>query len=334
MLVTKSLKIKMQDSQTQNSQLQNLQPQNLQMQSQMQNTHPVILIVDDDEPIRMLLRHLMEEEGYRVIEAGNGEEAIAIHRNCRVDLVLLDGAMPKMNGFTCCQYLSASSNNPGIPIMMLTSLDDDEYIDRALAAGATDYLTKPFNWALLCQRVRHLLKMHCADQELQRQAQQSAMFKTIAQYIACSLHLEEILSVAVAETRRLLQVDRVLIYRFNPDRSGVVCAESTSSQCKSLLRQCIQDPCFASQFDPLYRSGHIQIVEDVDNSNLPDCYIDLLTQFQVRAIVVVPILWKGRLWGFLIAHHCTSSRAWAVWEVELIEHLAAQLSIAIQISRD
>lgn len=295
-----------------------------------QSSHSVILIVDDDPSVRALLRYLMEEEGYYVIEACNGEEAVAIHQNFRIDLVLLDCAMPKMNGFTCCQYLNTSPHNSGIPIVMLTSLNDDEYIDRAFAAGVTDYLTKPFNWMLLRQRVRHLLQTRHMKAELQRQSQQSIMFKTIAQCISRSPNPESVLSVVVAETRRLLKVDRVLAYRFNPDRSGVVCAESVSSQCQALFGQTIKDPCFAHQFDQLYRIGHIQIVEDLEDGNLPACYIDLLKQFQVKAIVVVPILLQGSLWGFLIAHHCTSPRHWQVWEVELIEHLAAQLSITIQ----
>lgn len=316
MLITEFLEIQMQEYKTENFLIQ--------------SSHPVILIVDDDAPIRTLLRHLMEEENYRVIEACNGEEAVTIYQNCRVDLVLLDGTMPKMNGFTCCQYLSTSSYNPGVPIVMLTSLSDDESIDRAFAAGATDYLTKPFNWILLRQRVRHLLQMHQINAELQRQSQRSLMFKTIAQCISRSPNSETVLSIAVAETRRLLQVDRVLVYRFNPDRSGVVCAESSGSQCQALLGQAIKDPCFASQFDQLYRVGHIQVIEDLDHSNLPACYIDLLQQFQVKAIMVVPILLQGHVWGFLITHHCTSPRHWQVWEVELIEYLAAQLSIAIQ----
>src|SRR6476469_6530485 len=107
---------------------------------------PSVLIVDDDRFMRMQLCCMMEQEGYQVIQASNGEEAIAAYTRKRPDIVLLDAMMPVMDGFICCSKLRAlaSSNMPSAtPVLMITSLEDKESVDRAFESGATDYVTKP-----------------------------------------------------------------------------------------------------------------------------------------------------------------------------------------------
>jgi EAL domain-containing protein (putative c-di-GMP-specific phosphodiesterase class I)/glycosyltransferase involved in cell wall biosynthesis/ActR/RegA family two-component response regulator len=127
---------------------------------------PLVLVVDDDRMMRVLLRRAAESEGYRVIEAETGEQAIALYRSDGPDLVLLDAIMPMMDGFACCTQLRqlespASTMTETIQahalVLMITSLDDGESVDRAFAVGATDYITKPVNWAVLRQRMRRLL---------------------------------------------------------------------------------------------------------------------------------------------------------------------------------
>lgn len=127
---------------------------------------PLILIVDDERMMRTLLRRAIEKEGYQAIEAENGQQAIALYQSYRPDLVLLDAMMPEMSGFDCCAKLRQmnDSNQSAVPvavehapILMITTLEDAESVDRAFAAGATDYVTKPVNWALFRQRLQRLL---------------------------------------------------------------------------------------------------------------------------------------------------------------------------------
>ncbi len=105
---------------------------------------PLIFIVDDDRTMRSLLRIAMEEEGYRVIEAKNGQQCLDEYGRWQPDIVLLDAIMPEMDGFTCCQKLRSLEDNCYLPILMITALDDQDSIEQAFAAGATDYITKPY----------------------------------------------------------------------------------------------------------------------------------------------------------------------------------------------
>lgn len=101
-----------------------------------------ILIADDEAEIRLLLRLYLEKDGYRVIEADNGEDAIRLCEKEDVDMVLLDIMMPKMDGYQVMKRLRAQSN---IPIIVISAKGNDEEKILGLDLGADDYITKPFN---------------------------------------------------------------------------------------------------------------------------------------------------------------------------------------------
>ena len=134
---------------------------------------PLILVVDDDRFIRLQLSRAMEQAGYQVVEANDGEQAFAAYSSRHPDIVLLDAIMPVMDGFTCC-HLIHEHTLPGVPptpVLMITALDDRESVDRAFDAGAIDYITKPIHWAVLYQRVRRILQESRAtiDRQLSEQ---------------------------------------------------------------------------------------------------------------------------------------------------------------------
>jgi signal transduction histidine kinase/DNA-binding response OmpR family regulator len=128
----------------------------------------LVLIVEDDEVTRTLLRYLMETEGYRVIEASNGEEGLQAYQQFHPNIVLLDIALPGMDGFTCCASIRAVPNSQHTIVVMVTALGDSQGIDRAFAAGASDYVTKPIHLTTLQQRVQRLRE----QQRLNQQAEQ------------------------------------------------------------------------------------------------------------------------------------------------------------------
>jgi diguanylate cyclase (GGDEF)-like protein/PAS domain S-box-containing protein len=152
----------------------------------------------------------------------------------------------------------------------------------------------------------------------------------ITQRIRQSLDLTEILNTTVAEVRQFLQTDRVIVYRFNPDWSGVVVTESVDPGWKSLLNMQITDTYFVQTQGQSYQSNTIIATPDIYTAGFADCHVELLEQLQVRAKLIVPILQGERLWGLLFAHHCQSPREWQPWESELLRQLAAQVAIAIQ----
>ncbi|GAB1539920.1 hypothetical protein NUACC21_25880 [Scytonema sp. NUACC21] len=127
---------------------------------------PMILVVDDEKPVRFVLRQVIEKEGYSVAEASNGQQCLDICQVQTPDMVLLDAMMPKMDGFTCCSQLRDLLGDRCPPILMITALEDTKFVNRAFEVGVTGYLTKPFDWDVLRQRVHRLLAYKWAEMEL------------------------------------------------------------------------------------------------------------------------------------------------------------------------
>lgn len=103
----------------------------------------LILVVDDDDLTRMQLRELLEQVGYQVAEASDGEQAESVYTQLRSDMVLLDAPMPAIDGFTFCAKLQTLPGGANTPVLMITGLYDQASVERAFAVGATDYITKP-----------------------------------------------------------------------------------------------------------------------------------------------------------------------------------------------
>ncbi len=116
-----------------------------------------ILIADDEQNIVISVEFLMKREGFDVLIAGDGEEALAKIRAERPDLVLLDVMMPRKNGFDVCQEVRADAALAGVRILMLTAKGRDTEVAKGLALGADAYMTKPFSTKELVSKVRELL---------------------------------------------------------------------------------------------------------------------------------------------------------------------------------
>jgi diguanylate cyclase (GGDEF)-like protein len=117
-----------------------------------------ILVVDDDEMTRLLIRQALMSDIYDVIEAKDGVEGIELFNEVQPDLVLLDVDLPKLNGFEVCKLMRSSVWGKTTPIVMLTGMDDTDSIDKAYRLGATDFMVKPINWTLLAHHLRYVLR--------------------------------------------------------------------------------------------------------------------------------------------------------------------------------
>ncbi len=140
---------------------------------------PLILVVDDHLSVRIQLHRWITEAGYRVEEARNGEECLAVYNQVQPDIVLLDAVMPVMDGFACCAHLQALPAASVTPVLMITGLEDQESVDRAFSVGATDFITKPIHWPILLQRLRRLIQqaelyrqLGMANQNLEQRVQE------------------------------------------------------------------------------------------------------------------------------------------------------------------
>lgn len=116
-----------------------------------------ILVVDDEEHIRKILKFKLEKHGYFVITAENGEVALQVVRRENPDLIILDLMMPKMDGFEVCRRIRRNFQTAQIPIIMLTAKSDMVDKIKGLAGGANDYLVKPYSNEELLLRVKNVL---------------------------------------------------------------------------------------------------------------------------------------------------------------------------------
>jgi len=117
-----------------------------------------ILIVDDEEPIRELIRYNVEKEGYTSVTAPNGTTALNLTRSDKPDIIILDLMLPDMSGLDVCRVLKNDRTTAAIPIIMVTAKTEDSDIVTGLELGADDYVTKPFSPKVLTARIKSVLR--------------------------------------------------------------------------------------------------------------------------------------------------------------------------------
>lgn len=138
-----------------------------------------VLVVDDDADARIVMRAALRKAGFEVRTADGGQDALNQFRAAPFDLVMLDVEMPDLNGHEVCAVLRAEAG-PLLPIVMVTGMDDVSSVEMAYASGATDFISKPVNWALLGHRVRYLFRGLRALQDLQAaQARNAAIVNAL-----------------------------------------------------------------------------------------------------------------------------------------------------------
>lgn len=167
------------------------------------------------------------------------------------------------------------------------------------------------------------------QQELQRQNLRSQLFADITLKIRQSLQIDDILQTTVTEVQKLLNCERVLIFRLLTDGSGRVVQEAVVDGVLAVLGQHLNDPCFVEDYIHQYRDGRMSAVTDIEDGEFQPCYMGFLKKLHVRSNLIVPILLKNELWGLLIAHQCTQPREWTNWETELLRQLADQIGIGL-----
>jgi len=169
--------------------------------------------------------------------------------------------------------------------------------------------------------------------ELQQLAEQQNALAEVIRKIRSSLDIETIFQLAATEVRQLLNADRVGVFCFYPNTGyddGEFVSESVVAPYDSALKIRVHDHCFGDRFAAHYYEGKIQAVADIHNAGLSQCHIDVLSRFQIRANLIVPILKGESLWGLLCIHQCVAPREWQGTEIEFVSQIATQLGVALQ----
>jgi two-component system, cell cycle sensor histidine kinase PleC len=228
---------------------------------------PLLLVVDDDEMQRFLCRECLEP-AFDLIDARDGQAAIATFIAAEPDLVLLDVMMPDTDGFATCRGIRALPGGRTTPVLMTTGLEDVASIEAAYAAGATDFISKPINWALLPHRIRYLLR----SQQVLRDFILSERWLAEAQRIAAVGSF--ICSPAAATVRLSAEAARIFGYADDPGEVSL----------RSLLRRVV--PCDRRQVIAALRKLERQRVVEADHRiALPDgemCHVSLRAECAVE----------------------------------------------------
>jgi light-regulated signal transduction histidine kinase (bacteriophytochrome) len=164
---------------------------------------------------------------------------------------------------------------------------------------------------------------------LRLQSQRSQLFAEISLKIRQSLQLDEILQTAVSEVQKILQSDRVLVFRLDSESKGRVIQEAVAPGWSSTLDLKVHDDCFGADYLRKYRQGRVYTVNDVGTAKLEPCLVHFLEYLDVKSKLVMPILLKDQFWGLLIVHQCDRPRQWTPSEIELTQQLADQIGIAL-----
>jgi len=168
--------------------------------------------------------------------------------------------------------------------------------------------------------------------ELKQSAERQKALAQVINKIRASLDLDRIFQATVSEVRNLLEADRVAVFQFHPESNfdnGIFIAEAVNAEFASMLSKRVHDHCFGEQYAVHYQNGRFQIVTDIHNAGLKDCHIEVLSQFQIRANLIVPLLKGKDLWGLLCIHQCAAPRQWRSSEIKFATQIATQLGVAL-----
>jgi signal transduction histidine kinase/ActR/RegA family two-component response regulator len=303
-----------------------------------------ILIIDDSETDRYTYRRYLEAAdlvGCQIWECESAELALEFCEHTRPNLILLDYLMPDLDGL---QFLQELAERVKIvpPTIMLTGQGNEQVAVEAMKHGAIDYLVKAQLTPLkLVNAVTSALSVQKLQAQIDRQYQQQKLLGTIVVKIGQSVELSELLQTTVQGCLELLDADRVAIYQLEPDLSGIIVSEAVLPQWSSSIGQQIEEDCFDERtFHPMskYLDGGNFVVTDIDSADLSPCYVAMLKQFQVKSLIVVPILFRAVfpllsepiVWGLLIVHQCRAARMWQTDEQNLLQELSIQMAIAIR----
>jgi two-component system, OmpR family, sensor histidine kinase VicK len=180
---------------------------------------------------------------------------------------------------------------------------------------------------------------------LRQQQQRVELFSEVTLKIRQSLQLKEILHATVTEVQRILQADRVLIYHVLPDGTGKTISEAVLPEYPALIDREFPEEVFPADYQKRYANGRVRSIVNVHDpaAGVADCLVEFVEQFGIKAKLIVPIVQtlsvtnghpdsspaQNHLWGLLIAHQCRSDRRWVEFELELMQQLADQISIAL-----
>ena len=322
-------------------------------------------IIDDSEVDQAIYaRFLLQERRYRytiraIFSQEELDEILKIGET--PDAILLDFVLPDATGLELLdEIMAAMPSHSQVPVIMLTAHGDEMVAVEAMKRGAQDYLVKgKLTVDRFCRSIASVIEKADLHQTLEYSRELQRLLGTTALRVRQSLALEDILETTVREVQQFFVADRVVVYQLattDPDDNptstmqmvnnrtvnNTIAAEAVLPPWVAVKDLATHDQCINAD-SILARhqaTGTVRWIDDLDTADIDECYRHMLQSFQVRALLVVPILIDSsitnaqrQVWGLLIVNQCASPRSWRKIEIDFLEQLSVQLAIGIQQSQ-
>ncbi len=256
------------------------------------------------------------------------KEGLEKHRSF---LLLETGAIALVAG-AIAAFVANRATRPvlsaaNISTALVNRLRLEQVKTRSRVAGKDELTALKANINLLQQQLPELLWKQ------ESEAERSQILMKITRRIQEALSEEDVLKTTVAEVRKALRIDRVVIFRFDSSGSGTFVEEAVAPGLPKTLWATVSDPCFEERYIEKYRQGRVLAIDDIYQANLNDCHIGLLERFAVKANLIAPIIKDNQLFSLLIGHQCSAPRFWQQPEIDLFTQIATQVGFALDHAR-
>ncbi|MEO8891556.1 MAG: methyl-accepting chemotaxis protein [Coleofasciculaceae cyanobacterium] len=223
-------------------------------------------------------------------------------------------------------YLARLATRPVVEVSeAVEKLGQGELYTRLAVEGEDEFATLGSNINLMASRIENLLWTQAAETE------QVGLFGDIAVSRArTSEDLNDIFQKAVQGALRILEVDRVVIYRFHPDWRGYIATEAVLPVWQRSLGGTIEDACIGQHLIEDYRQGRVVATDNVFEAGFHPEHLELMERLQIKANLVTPIVNDGELYGLLVAHHCAAPHNWQQSEINFLKELAIRVGLSLE----
>ncbi|KAF3889631.1 MULTISPECIES: GAF domain-containing hybrid sensor histidine kinase/response regulator [Nostocales] len=339
-----------------------------------------ILFFDDRPEQLQELFNILIHKGYSVQRSNFQPEEILPRVLLEVpDIIVLNVTLRETETYTICHHLKSNERTENIPIIFINFINNIHEKLKYLRLGIFDYITQPTTEEEILLRIENQLKTQkwqkqlkeqnlqlqneiksreFAEIELRESAERERAISHVIQSMRQSLDLKTIFAATTQELRQVLNCDRVVVYRFNPDWSGEFIAESVGKSWASIIEANQSNPdltknalenerCIIQLFNSqdnqvldtymqetqggVYNQGtSFLCVPDIYKADFDSCYINLLERFQAKAYITVPIFCGQQLWGLLASYQNSNTRNWKTGEINIVVQIGNQLGVALQ----
>lgn len=278
-----------------------------------------ILIVDDDAVARNVIRDILGSEGYRIMEASTGNEALRKVVVERPDLILLDLVMPGMSGFEVCSLLRRELDNLAVPVIILSAKAEKEDILKGLEVGANDYIIKPIDPFELKARIKTHLRLKVLYDTANAEKRELTALLEISQAISSTLHSHDILYTIVKKVAEIMEVDRCSILRIGKKKEvGYVVTTYENPNINNLPIHLDKYP----EIRKALETKETVIIEDIHRDPLMAGIRNILEKVKFSSLLVIPIIVREEVVGTFFLRTSRKEESFSQGEIRLCQVIA------------